>query len=1164
MKENRLRRLDTNYLRLSLWLILFFWIIIILTSFIWNYFDCQQRYQQLAGLMADTHFDKEKALRLWVASRGGVYVSVDERNPPNPLLQDVEARDIILSDKSLTLVPGFHLVRQLREEFPDLYKVRGDTVSLNPLRKENSPDEWQKKALESFQAGGKEVREFAAISCEPYLRMMRPHYAQKDCLKCHGKQGYKEGDILGGVEVSLPVRGFLERQKQRTAGMVVSHGAIFAVGLIGIVIGIRSISQKETARNAVQRALINSEEKYRHLVEGATDIIYQTDRHGSFTFLNAGVLRVFGYSEVELIGRNYLEFVAPSHREVAESFWKQFLENRDRISYFECPFVSKNGSNVWLGQNVQSITSGDDIAGFQAIARDMTKRRQMEENLKESEQRYRSLYSMIRLMCDNVPDLIWAKDLEGKYLFVNRAICERLLIAKDTDEPIGKTDMHFVERERTTHPNNPEWHTFGEICIDSDAVVIKNMKDGRFNEFGNVKGRFLYLDVYKTPLWNEHGEMIGVVGSGRDVTEEKRIKDSLQESESRYRELFHYASDLIYTQEINGNYTSVNQVVNTLLGYTEDEFLKLHFRDIVAPETLPIVEENFFKKIRDGIEITGPYEALVRSKNGTPIWLEIKSRLIKQGGNPVGIHGIARNITDRKALEKALVQAQATYHSVVGAFDGIIHISSPDHVIEFANQRLIDRTGYDPVGEKCFKVVHGLEEVCPWCKYGKEDPEETFKRERFSPKDNRWYYAVSSPFYHEDGSLSRIFLMHDLDMQKKAETERENLREQLLQAQKIEAVGTLAGGIAHDFNNLLQMVLGYSELMLQNKKEGETDYVGLHTIHQAGKRGADLVKGLLTFSRKVETKYVPVNLNQEITHIQSLLSRTIPKTIKIDLHLDGDLESILADPSQLGQVLMNLGVNARDAMPDSGTLTIATSKIELDEEYCSAHPEAKPGRYILLAVSDTGQGMDKETVSHIFEPFFTTKERGKGTGLGLAIVYGIVKQHNGHIICHSEPGHGTTFKVYLPAIQTKKDLETPKFEMTIPGGSETVLLVDDEEVLRDLGATLLNEFGYKVITACNGKEALEIYRKEKDRISLILLDLIMPVMDGMQSLSEILGIDATAKVVIASGYSDVGQKDHAVLSGAKAFVQKPYDMRQLLTTIRDILDERFMPVDAVD
>ena len=370
----------------------------------------------------------------------------------------------------------------------------------------------------------------------------------------------------------------------------------------------------------------------------------------------------------------------------------------------------------------------------------------------------------------------------------------------------------------------------------------------------------------------------------------------------------------------------------------------------------------------------------------------------------------------------------------------------------------------------------------------------------------------------------------------------------------MEAVGTLAGGIAHDFNNLLQMVLGYSELMLQTKKEGETDYVGLQTIHQAGKRGADLVKGLLTFSRKVETKYVPVNLNQEITHIQSLLSRTIPKTIKIDLHLDGDLESILADPSQLGQVLMNLGVNARDAMPDGGTLSIETSNVQLDKEYCSAHLEVKPGRHVLLTVSDTGQGMGKETLSHIFEPFFTTKETGKGTGLGLAIVYGIVKQHDGHIVSYSVLGHGTTFKVYLPAIQTDKDLETPTSEMAIRGGTETVLLVDDEEVLRDLGATLLNEFGYKVITAGNGKDALEVYRMEKDRVSLILLDLNMPVMDGRQCLAEILRIDPNAKVIIASGYSESGPANDASAGGAKALVQKPYEMRQLLTTIRNILD----------
>jgi signal transduction histidine kinase len=269
----------------------------------------------------------------------------------------------------------------------------------------------------------------------------------------------------------------------------------------------------------------------------------------------------------------------------------------------------------------------------------------------------------------------------------------------------------------------------------------------------------------------------------------------------------------------------------------------------------------------------------------------------------------------------------------------------------------------------------------------------------------------------------------------------------------MEAVGTLAGGVAHDFNNLLQAVLGYSELMLDRKKESETDYSDLQKIYEAGKRGADLVKSLLTFSRKVETKYVPVDLNQEVTSVRDLMSRTIPKTMNIDLHLKGNLKSIKADPSQIGQILLNLGVNARDAMPDGGTLSIETANIQLDEEYCSAHIDTTPGQYVLLTVSDTGQGMDKETLSHIFEPLYTTKETGKGKGLGLATVYGIVKQHSGHITCHSEPARGTTFRIYFPVIEIERDSEAATSKTPIQGGTETILLVDDDQAVRDLGTT---------------------------------------------------------------------------------------------------------------
>ena len=309
------------------------------------------------------------------------------------------------------------------------------------------------------------------------------------------------------------------------------------------------------------------------------------------------------------------------------------------------------------------------------------------------------------------------------------------------------------------------------------------------------------------------------------------------------------------------------------------------------------------------------------------------------------------------------------------------------------------------------------------------------------------------------------------------------------------------------------------------------------------------------FSRKLEPKYRPINLNQEIIQVQGLLSRTIPKTIKIDLRLSGDLEPIQADQSQIGQILMNLGVNARDAMPDGGALTIETANVELGQEYCNAHLEAKPGRYVLLTVSDTGHGIDRETLSHIFEPFFTTKGVGKGTGLGLATVYGIVKEHDGLIICYSEPGQGTTFKIYFHAIQTDENVETLESETDIPHGTETILLVDDDEVVRDLAATVLDNFGYQVITAGNGKEALDIYMNQSGKIALVILDLIMPEMDGRQCLNELLRIDPKTKVIIASGHSVNGKVEEIFLSRAKAFVEKPYDIRNLLKNVRDVLDK---------
>ncbi|MBW1711681.1 MAG: response regulator, partial [Deltaproteobacteria bacterium] len=388
---------------------------------------------------------------------------------------------------------------------------------------------------------------------------------------------------------------------------------------------------------------------------------------------------------------------------------------------------------------------------------------------------------------------------------------------------------------------------------------------------------------------------------------------------------------------------------------------------------------------------------------------------------------------------------------------------------------------------------------------------------------------------------------------KRAEEETARLEAQLRQAQKMEAVGTLASGIAHDFNNVLQAISGYVQLV---QAQGEWDRPGryISEMERSIQRAADLVQRLLTFSRKVEPALRPLDLNQEIVQWVKMLERAILKMISIELHLADDLKAINADPIQIEQVLMNLAVNAADAMPEGGRLVIETENVILDKEYCHRHMGAKPGQYVLMTVSDTGHGMAKEILEHIFEPFYTTKETGKGTGLGLAMVYGIVKNHAGYTMCHSELGQGTSFKVYLPAVESPDLISAVETTAAPVGGTETVLVVDDEKSVRTIAVQMLEMHGYKVLTASSGEDAVEIYGRQGAEIDLVVLDLGMPGMGGYACLKELLRIDPKAKVLVASGYSAHVQTRETLQSGAKGFIGKPYRFNQMLQKIRQVLD----------
>lgn len=394
-------------------------------------------------------------------------------------------------------------------------------------------------------------------------------------------------------------------------------------------------------------------------------------------------------------------------------------------------------------------------------------------------------------------------------------------------------------------------------------------------------------------------------------------------------------------------------------------------------------------------------------------------------------------------------------------------------------------------------------------------------------------------------------LEEEIRQREQAEQRSEQLRHQLQHSQKMEAIGTLAGGIAHDFNNLLQGIQGYCELLLfEDTDQGSRE---LQEILRAAKRGGELTRQLLTFSRKVESNLVPIDLNQVISDMRDMLERTIPKMIKVKLHLKTNLNFVNGDSSQLEQVLMNLAVNARDAMPEGGLLTISIEDVVLNPEYHHIFPEIAPGQYVLLTVSDTGQGMDLATQNRIFDPFFTTKSVGKGTGLGLAIVYGIVKSHQGHISCYSEPTKGTTFKIYLPAIAHNTPTIQEEATKEMPRGTETILLIDDEAFIREIGQRILSEFGYTVLTAEDGESALEIYRKNGDNIDLVILDIIMPGMGGEQCMKKLIAAHPLIKILISSGYSENGPVSDTIFQGALDFINKPYDVGQLLRTVRRVL-----------
>ncbi len=877
-------------------------------------------------------------------------------------------------------------------------------------------------------------------------------------------------------------------------------------------------------RNQVKDELREDEQCFRTLFErhDAVMLLIEPDS-GAIIDANAAAAKYYGYSrdtlrKMRIQEINYLppEEVLAERRRAKQEERNHFVFPH-RLASGETRIVEVHSSPI----GVQGRTL------LFSIIHDITHRKRAEDALRESEGKYRAVVD------GAYEGILVAQD--GKIRFVNPSLCEM----------VGFEVVELLDRPFTDlfHPD------------DRDLVLQRHYRRLKGEKF---ESRYSFRVIVKdgTERWFDidsrliswGGEPASVVFLA-DVTKQILMEYELKKSEELYQSLVENSFDGVFLQK-GPKIEFANSRLYEMLGYSKGELVGMDHWTVYHRDDREIIPRRFLAKMRKE-QVPNRYEARLLRKDGTSFHAEISAREVTVKGQP-GLQVWVRDITKQRRSENvqrrlAAAVEQSAESIIVTDTHGNIEYVNPafESITGYTRDEAIGRTpGFLSSGTHDQKFYRDL-----WDVIARGDVwRGAFVNRR---KDGTLYQedCVISPVRD---SLGKLVNFVSIGRDKTLEIE---LRKQLFWAQKMEAIGTLTGGIAHDFNNLLQVVLGYSELMLQIKKGNETDYSQLLHIHEAGKRGVDLVQRLLTFSRKIEPNLRPVNLNQQVIEIEGLLSRTIPKNIRIDLHLGADLESIRADPSQIGQIIMNLAVNARDAMSDGGTLSVVTANVELDQEFCRRHLGAKPGRYVSLNISDTGSGMDQETQLHIFEPFFTTKEVGKGTGLGLATIYGIVKLHDGYIICYSEPEHGTTFKIFFPAISFEREPQTKAEETLLRGGSETILLVDDDTSVRGWGTEILNSVGYKVLTATNGKEALEIYQRGKERISLVILDLIMPEMGGKQFLTEILEINTKANVLLVSGFPMDKQANSMLAAGAKAFVQKPFNAKQLLDKIRQILDE---------
>jgi PAS domain S-box-containing protein len=881
-----------------------------------------------------------------------------------------------------------------------------------------------------------------------------------------------------------------------------------------------------TESKRAEEALRASESQFRELWSATVEGIVILDK-GIIIEVNDAMCKIFGYTREYVLGKSLLEFSSPEMIDRVRERIDVGIEGR-----FETTALRADGTKIVLetfakpfifrGKAVRMVTN-----------RDVTEKRLAEDDLRESESRYRSVLQ-------SASDAIITAD-DGEMIIGWNSGAEQIFGYSYT-EAVGQPLISIM----------PLYRQVGTASGGDQNVV------GKIIELAGVrKDKSIFPIELSLSSWETSSGRF-ITGIIRDITErkqaEEKMKDALSEAE-RLRKAMDHVSSYIYMKDLQSRYIYANKTTLELFGCSAEELVGCDDTRFFPADTAKRLQEIDLQ-VFQGKQMAEEID-VVDAQGGRRVYWEVKTPMYTNSENKTifGVIGISTDITERKRIED---EVRKLSNAVEQSGSSIV-ITNLDGKIEYVNSKFVELTGYS--------VEEALGKNPRILKSGQTSGEEyknlwstitngqVWRGEFHNKKKNGdlyWETATISPIRDANGKI-----MHFVAV-KEDITQQRIMEEQLRQVQKLDELGTLAGGIAHDFNNILGIILAYITSINRAKDDPKKIDLAVETIVKAVDRGKTIVQQVLTFARKTETAFGGVDVNDVVKEITSMILETFPKVISYSHDLDKNIPAIHADRSQLYQALLNLSVNARDAMmPAGGVLSISTHLVPVAQVRIQ-HQDASSSSYICIEVSDTGEGMTEEVRQRIFEPFFTTKEKGRGTGLGLSVVFGVVQAHKGYVDVISECGKGTTFQLYFPVSQVAAPTSADAVETMeeIPGGTETVLIVEDEELLMMNLQRVLVEKGYKVLTASDGLAAVMLYKEREQEIALVLTDLGLPKITGMEECAQIRKINPNARFIIATGYLDPNVKSEFLKKGIEHFLYKPYNLKNVLKVIREVLDKK--------